>query len=171
MAIEAVLARVLRIRIIDKVFFVCERKAKEWLFGCQSCGNCVLSHVGFVCPMRCPKSLRNGPCGGAMEGTCEVDRSKRCVWDEVWESTVRLDRVAELTASYEIPPDWRLYGTSAWDNMVFGRLQGPSLFETMLKKGEPLTREVPRVFAQIVRGWWQAIAGHGWRRYEGRPPL
>jgi methylenetetrahydrofolate reductase (NADPH) len=31
----------------------------------------------------CPKTMTNGPCGGvAMDGTCEVDRAKRCVWHE-----------------------------------------------------------------------------------------
>nr|WP_245947992.1 methylenetetrahydrofolate reductase C-terminal domain-containing protein [Halomonas montanilacus] len=28
------------------------------------CGQCILSSTGMSCPMNCPKSLRNGPCGG-----------------------------------------------------------------------------------------------------------
>ena len=108
MSVDGMLEKAFRNRAFSKFFFVVERKMKEWLFDCQSCGNCVLSHTGFICPMRCPKDQRNGPCGGAMEGMCEVDMSKRCVWDEVWESTIQLDRVDLLTSNYEGPPigDW-----------------------------------------------------------------
>ncbi len=171
MSVDGMLEKAFRNRAFSKFFFVVERKMKEWLFDCQSCGNCVLSHTGFICPMRCPKDQRNGPCGGAMEGMCEVDMSKRCVWDEVWESTIQLDRVDLLTSNYEGPPDWRLGGTSAWENMVFGLLEGPSLFETLFRKDEPLLREGPRVILQIWRNWVHLIAGPSWRRYEGRPPL
>jgi methylenetetrahydrofolate reductase (NADPH) len=171
MSVDEILERAFQNRAFSKAFFLAERKMKEWLFDCQSCGNCVLSHTGFVCPMRCPKGQRNGPCGGAMDGMCEVDTSKRCVWDEIWESTVRLDRVDLLTGNYEGPPDWRLYGTSAWENMVAGRLESPSIFETLFRKDQPLLREGPRVVSQLLRNWVNLITGPSWRRYEGRPPL
>ena len=106
-----------------------------------------------------------------MNGMCEVDPTKRCVWDEIWESVNQLDRVDLLWKNYEPPPDWRLYGTSAWENMVKGLLQSPSIFETLFRKDEPLRREVPRVVFQIVRNWFNRVTGPSWRRYEGRPPL
>ena len=168
---DDMLARLFQNRVFSGVFFVAERKMKEWVFDCQSCGNCVLSHTGFICPMRCPKEQRNGPCGGAMDGHCEVDSGKRCVWDEIWESTGQLKRVDLLTNAYEGPPDWRLYGTSAWENMVAGRLDSPSLMETLFRKDEPLLREVPRVIYQILRIWCRRIIGPSWHRYEGRPPM
>lgn len=171
MSLDDVLEKAFQSRAFSKVFFVVERKMKEWLFDCQSCGNCVLSHTGFVCPMRCPKGQRNGPCGGAMDGHCEVDMSKRCVWDEIWESTVQLDRVGLLVNNYEGPPDWRLSGTSAWENMVAGYLDSPSIVETFFRKDEPLLREVPRVVLQILHNWGVLLTGPSWRRYEGRPPL
>ncbi len=171
MSIDDVLEKAFQNRAFSKTFFVVERKAKEWLFDCQSCGNCVLSHTGFVCPMRCPKGQRNGPCGGAMDGMCEVDMSKRCVWDEVWESTVQLDRVDLLVNNYEGPPDWRLYGTSAWENMVVGLLESPSIFETLFRKDQPLLREVPRVVFQILHNWGNLLTGPSWRRYEGTPAI
>ena len=38
------------------------------------CGQCVLHSTGMTCPMTCPKTLRNGPCGGVREdGDCEVE--------------------------------------------------------------------------------------------------
>ena len=133
MTVDDILEKAFQSRAFSKMFFIVERKGKEWLFDCQSCGNCVLSHTGFICPMRCPKDLRNGPCGGAMDGMCEVDMSKRCVWDEIWESVNQLDRVTLLVSNYEGPPDWRLYGTSAWENMVAGHLESASIFETESK--------------------------------------
>jgi hypothetical protein len=171
MTVTEMLERAFQNRVFAKAFFVVERKMKEWVFGCQSCGNCVLSHTGFICPMRCPKAQRNGPCGGAMDGHCEVDPSKRCVWDEIWESVDQLNRVELLMNNYEGPPDWRLYGTSAWENMVAGLLEGPSIFETLFRKDEPLRREVPLVLFQIVGNWYKLVTGPSWHRYEGRPPL
>jgi hypothetical protein len=33
------------------------------------------------CPMNCPKSIRNGPCGGVrLNGHCEIKPEMRCVW-------------------------------------------------------------------------------------------
>ena len=50
-----------------------ERLVKQELFGCRMCGQCALPVTGYVCPMGCPKELRNGPCGGVgPDGSCEV---------------------------------------------------------------------------------------------------
>ncbi len=167
--IERAMKPLFKYRVFTVPFNFVERKMKEWIFDCQSCGNCVLSHTGFVCPMRCPKDLRNGPCGGPNKGMCEVDPEKRCVWDEAWENTVKLERVDLLTEHFERAPDWSLYGTSAWDNMLEGRLGDDSLFDTMFRKGVPITKEWPRVFGVIIGSWWNMVTGGTWRRYEGRP--
>jgi len=55
------------------LFTKAERLAKDTLFGCRMCGQCALPVTGYVCPMGCPKELRNGPCGGVgPDGSCEV---------------------------------------------------------------------------------------------------
>ena len=52
---------------------------------CGLCGECTVWIYGGVCPVtRCAKSLLNGPCGGAMDGKCEVDE-RDCAWDEIFE--------------------------------------------------------------------------------------
>ena len=58
-----------------------ERGVKGILFDCRMCGQCTLGSTGLACPMNCPKSLRNGPCGGVRpDGMCEVVPAMRCVW-------------------------------------------------------------------------------------------
>jgi len=44
-----------------------ELLVKGPMFGRRMCGNCLLQETAFICPMECPKGLRNGPCGGATE--------------------------------------------------------------------------------------------------------
>ena len=57
-----------------------ERHFKLLFFRCSMCGQCVLSYTGFICPMRCSKQLRNGPCGGTTGDRCEVGDGRGCVW-------------------------------------------------------------------------------------------
>jgi methylenetetrahydrofolate reductase (NADPH) len=100
-----------------------ELAIKRPLFGCQACGNCVLSHMEYVCPQTCPKQLRNGPCGGTHLGRCEVV-DKPCIWGAVYERAKAADRVAELTR-YIPPPDRSLTGTSSWINYFLNRDRRP----------------------------------------------
>src|SRR6185312_3220072 len=68
---------------VDAVCLVAsvEHAVKKPVFSCRMCGQCVLHDTGMTCPMTCPKTLRNGPCGGVREdGTCEVITEMRCVW-------------------------------------------------------------------------------------------
>jgi Methylene-tetrahydrofolate reductase C terminal. len=68
------------------LFTTTERLTKDTLFGCRMCGQCALPVTGYVCPMGCPKELRNGPCGGVgADGGCEVYPERRCVWVEAFE--------------------------------------------------------------------------------------
>lgn len=93
---------------------VVEHKVKGLLFDCQMCGQCVLSDTGLSCPMNCPKSIRNGPCGGVRpNGHCEVKPEMRCVWMQAWRGAQKTDAVEALT---KIQPavDNRLRGQSSW---------------------------------------------------------
>jgi len=63
---------------------------------CGMCGECDIQLFGGICPLgQCPKSMLNGPCGGAVEGKCEVDERK-CVWDEIYEKQKSLGRLEDL---------------------------------------------------------------------------
>jgi hypothetical protein len=91
-----------------------ERGVKGLLFDCRMCGQCVLGSTGLSCPMNCPKSLRNGPCGGVRpDGMCEVVPAMRCVWVEAWRGSRRMAG-GDAIMAVQKPVDYRLWGRSAW---------------------------------------------------------
>jgi hypothetical protein len=53
---------------------------------CKACGVCLLGETAGICPItRCAKGLVNGPCGGMMNGKCEVGGYVRdCAWWLIW---------------------------------------------------------------------------------------
>jgi ferredoxin len=67
---------------------------------CRACHNCYLGITGGVCPVTmCPKGLLNGPCGGTVNGHCEVDPERECAWTRIYrnlEKEGRLDNVKEI---------------------------------------------------------------------------
>ena len=85
-----------------------------WLERCRGCGNCILAETGGICPVaRCAKSLFNGPCGGSVNGKCEVSPNTPCAWQQIYDRLAALGRLDELeniqsirewnTGSYGIP--------------------------------------------------------------------
>jgi methylenetetrahydrofolate reductase (NADPH) len=124
-------------RVLARVFAWLERRRpatalvervelaiKGPLFGCQACGNCVLGHLEYVCPQTCPKQLRNGPCGGTIDGRCEVVPDQPCIWVAVYERARRSGGLEGLK-TYVPPPDRRLRGTSSWINYFLDRDSRP----------------------------------------------
>jgi hypothetical protein len=75
----------------------------------------MLSSSGMSCPMNCPKTLRNGPCGGVRPGGfCEVKPWMRCVWVEGWEGATRMRTGLERIRVVQPPVDRSLEGSSSW---------------------------------------------------------
>jgi len=51
---------------------------------CGACGQCFLNLTGGICPVvDCSKGLVNGQCGGAKNGSCELDPEKDCAWEKI----------------------------------------------------------------------------------------
>ena len=99
---------------LDAPVAAIERGVKGLLFDCRMCGQCTLSSTGMSCPRNCPKSLRNGPCGGVRpDGYCEVEPKMRCVWVEAWDGAQRMREGMAITA-VQGPVDNRLTGSSSW---------------------------------------------------------
>jgi len=92
-----------------------ERQVKGLLFDCKMCGQCVLSSTGMSCPMNCPKTLRNGPCGGVRaDGSCEVRPEMKCVWHQAIAGSARIPGGREAVAALQPPLDRRMQGRSSW---------------------------------------------------------
>jgi hypothetical protein len=115
-------------RKLSRFLLFLEDVVKVPLFGCQRCGECILSSTAFICSQNCPKRLRNGPCGGTGEGgSCEVFPDRKCVWYRIYVRSSLLHRVSLLYTMNSIH-DWSLEKTSAWLNLFRGRIQGTTLF-------------------------------------------
>jgi hypothetical protein len=72
--------------------------------------------------MTCPKTLRNGPCGGVRaNGHCEVVPEMKCVWLKAFERSERLPIWREHFDELRPPVDNSLKGSSSWINLVTGR--------------------------------------------------
>jgi len=94
-----------------------ESFVKSMLFDCHSCGQCVLSKNGLICPMSCPKGLRNGPCGGTINGMCEVHKDKKCVHCRIHK---RVSKGSTDLPVLQRSPDHNLHRTSSYLNLVKG---------------------------------------------------
>jgi hypothetical protein len=117
------LARTLGYERLERPVAALERGLKGFLFDCRMCGQCVLSSTGMSCPMNCPKSVRNGPCGGVRaDGHCEIAPAMRCVWVEAWEGSQRM-RDGKAIRIVQVAVDHRRLGRSSW-------------LEVMRRKGE-----------------------------------
>ncbi len=68
--------------------------------------------------MNCPKSIRNGPCGGVrLNGHCEVKPEMRCVWVAAWRGNQQM-RNSEAIRQVQIPVNHLLKGSSSWLRVV-----------------------------------------------------
>jgi len=91
---------------LNTLFVGKEEAPGQFVEVCMQCGNCVLATTVGICPLvRCAKSLLNGPCGGSVEGKCEVSPEIPCAWQLIYD---RLKAMGRLDALEEIVPlrDW-----------------------------------------------------------------
>jgi ferredoxin len=74
---------------------------------CRGCGDCLLNETGGICPITtCAKSLMNGPCGGMVDGKCEVGNYERdCGWVLIYKRLKELGRL-DLYSKLRDPVDW-----------------------------------------------------------------
>ena len=111
--------------LLPRLLPIVEHAVKKPVWGCRMCGQCVLHSTGMTCPMTCPKTLRNGPCGGVREnGHCEVVPEMRCVWVKAEERSRHplMPSRWESEMEHVMPPvNNRLGGSSSWVNLVTGK--------------------------------------------------
>jgi methylenetetrahydrofolate reductase (NADPH) len=134
-----------------------ERTFKGIVWGCRMCGNCLLQETAFICPMACPKGLRNGPCGGSTPEHCCVYSSRPCIWYAIF---TRADKMGRLEKLLEVLPplDWDKTGTSALRD-VFSkiRVNGVLKTTTVIVRLPPEERKRQwEIFFKEIRqpDWW-----------------
>ncbi len=91
---------------LNTQFFGLPLEQGVWAERCRGCGDCKLDRSAGICYIaRCAKSLQNGPCGGSVNGKCEVSKDIPCAWHLIYE---RLKTLGQLEALDEIiqPKDW-----------------------------------------------------------------
>jgi ferredoxin len=91
---------------LNTLFVGKEETPGHFIEVCMQCGNCVLATTVGICPLvRCAKSLLNGPCGGSVDGKCEVSPDTPCAWQLIYD---RLEALGQLDKMEEIVPvrDW-----------------------------------------------------------------
>jgi len=146
-----------RVKAGKRILARIELLVKGPLFGCRMCGNCLLQETAFICPMECPKGLRNGPCGGITpEGNCYVDESRKCIWLSIYKrsfKTGRQDKLLEV-----LPPlDWSTTGCDTWGDVVREvRKVGTTRFFKAMITGKEKDEIWNSVFTTIRQPhWWQ----------------
>tara|TARA_R110002096_G_scaffold57052_1_gene145016 strand:- start:351 stop:737 length:387 start_codon:yes stop_codon:yes gene_type:complete len=103
---------------VEKPVRVVEKALKSLMFDCKMCGQCALSSTGMSCPMNCPKSIRNGPCGGVrLDGHCEVKPEMRCVWVEAWRGSQQMQQ-GDTIKQVQFPVNNLLKESSSWLRVV-----------------------------------------------------
>ncbi len=107
--------------LLSRMAYRLEKTSKLTMYGCQDCGDCSLPDCAYLCPKKwCSKCQRNGPCGGSIDGQCEL-QNKECFWARAYE---RLKFYGESETMLERPPifyDAKLKETSSWANTYLDR--------------------------------------------------
>jgi len=90
----------------DTLFLGEIKRLSDFEKRCIMCGDCIQDLFEGLCPIaRCPKGMLNGPCGGSIEGKCEISTDFDCIWDIIYK---RLKEKGQLYRLKEIkkPKDW-----------------------------------------------------------------
>ena len=142
----------------DRALQVLEYSVKGPLFGCRMCGNCLLQQTAFICPMECPKGLRNGPCGGSTSEYCYVDKTRPCIWYKIYERSFKLGR-EELLLEVLPPLDWEKVGQDSWRDVFksVARMGVKKAILGLLSRSAQVRRETWDGIFRPVRqpDWWQ----------------
>lgn len=134
-----------------------ERATKGPMFGCRMCGNCLLQETAFICPMECPKGLRNGPCGGSTKEFCYVDETRPCIWYKIYDRAFRMGR-QEILMEVLPPLDWNKTGGETWGDVVhqIGKVGTGKVISGLLFGDGKKRKETWESVFQPVRQpeWW-----------------
>ena len=153
----------------NRVLETIEYAIKGPLFGCRMCGNCLLQETAFICPMECPKGLRNGPCGGSTSEKCYVDPTRPCIWYKIYDRAFKMNR-QEMLLEVLPPLDWEKTGTETWGDVAKQvKKVGVGKFVSGMFSGDKEKKEEnwQSVFEPVRQPeWWQGDSKHHSPTYE-----
>jgi len=90
----------------DTLFLGEIKRLNDFQKRCSLCGECIQDFFGGFCPIsRCPKEMLNGPCGGSIDGKCEINNELECIWDIIYthlKKKGQLDKLKEIKK----PKNW-----------------------------------------------------------------
>jgi len=99
-----------------------EYTIKKIIYDCKECGECRLYDYNYNCPFGgCAKGLLNGPCGGSIEGFCEVyPFEKQCLYVKAVKTALSKKHIKKLLfpgkTPITSPRNWKYSGSSSWLN-------------------------------------------------------
>ena len=90
----------------DTLFLGEIKRINEFEKRCNFCGECIEDVFGGFCPVsRCPKSMLNGPCGGSVNGKCEIDKDMDCIWELIYKKLKDSNQL-HLLKEIKPPKNW-----------------------------------------------------------------
>lgn len=91
--------------VLDSVFLGTIERIGVFKEYCSMCGECIIDGMDNLCPItRCAKGYLNGPCGGMVEGKCEIDPEMECVWVLIYKNLKKKGELPRLK-DYQPPRD------------------------------------------------------------------
>lgn len=137
-----------------------EKTIKGWIFQCSMCGNCILQATAYICPMLCPKGLRNGPCGSGSEDQCCVIPGRPCVWHLIYRRAEAMENLEGLL-EVQAPLDWSHVGHSTWLALFIEARKRKLLTITALKPLRDWKKEISILFRDVRQpAWWNGDQEH-----------
>ncbi|HLI70713.1 MAG TPA: methylenetetrahydrofolate reductase C-terminal domain-containing protein [Ktedonobacteraceae bacterium] len=147
-------------KLAGQAFLKMEEASKGALFDCRMCGQCMLQQTALICPMRCPKGMRNGPCGGSsLDGKCEVYPDRPCIWVEIYKRSQRFG-LTERVERLQWPLNWSLQNTSAYGNVLNGKWFTPK-WARILDQPKPAQKAGTRLEEALNSGRFVVTAELG----------
>ncbi len=115
----------------------------------------MLQETAFICPMLCPKGLRNGPCGSGSSESCCVEPSRPCIWHVIYHRAEQLGRLGRLL-EVQAPLDWTLVGGETWGTILSEAQDRNLLSPSHLLRWTGWREEVDSLFRDMRQpDWWQ----------------
>ncbi len=149
-----------RVSVAESALIALERIVKGSLFACSMCGNCILQETAFICPLRCPKGLRNGPCGSGTLDHCCVDPSRPCVWHLIYRNAERLGRLERLREVQALL-DWSRVGRETWAQVLALAWQRGLFAPRYLFQREAWRTQIASLFYDVRQPeWWHGDADY-----------